>query len=210
MEQSYGFYWPPTGKPYFVDPKGKKIKLNAEGYIPYLVDKINEFEGEDNAAPSVSTSVSSSSKGKPSDNVVDQTTDAVAKSTSETTQPKEQTAEPTLSDGSKNQIKIASSIQHLMTHYPKNHYCVACSRAKLRATPSMKAPEGKVKTYKEFVDHVTVDLKTMFQDKKHWGNDGQKCMMVIYDSATESIGAYPMIEKTTEQIVAAYLDFKGN
>jgi len=74
----------------------------------------------------------------------------------------------------------------------------------------MKAPEGKMKVHKEFGDHVTVDLKTIFQDKRDWGIEGQRCCMVMYDSATECIAAYPMVEKTTEQVVAGFLDFMGN
>jgi hypothetical protein len=83
---------------------------------------------------------------------------------------------PTLSDGSKNQIKIATSLSHLMTHYPKNPHCLACSRAKLRASPSFSTPSDQVKRYKAFGDHVTADFKTMYQDKSSWGIDGQRCV----------------------------------
>ena len=117
---------------------------------------------------------------------------------------------PTLPDGSRNQLKIASSLSHLMTHYPKNPHCIACSRAKIRASPSFSTPSEKAKHYKAFGDHVTADFKVMFQDKKSWGIDGQRCVLIIYDSATEFIAAYPMTENSTEQVVAAYLDFMGN
>jgi hypothetical protein len=33
---------------------------------------------------------------------------------------------PTHSDGTKNQLKLAQSVSHLLTHYPKNPDCEAC------------------------------------------------------------------------------------
>jgi hypothetical protein len=72
---------------------------------------------------------------------------------------------PKLSDGTKSQIKMATSLSHLLTHYPKNIHCDACNKAKLRASPSHPTPTDGKKTYAEFGDHVTCDLKTMFKEK---------------------------------------------
>ena len=97
-----------------------------------------------------------------------------------------------------------------MTHYPKNPHCPACARAKLRNPPRMPSKEGKEKTYSNFGDHVTADLKTVFQDKKSWGIDGQKCLLIICDAATGYLGAYPLVEKTADAIVTCFIDFAGD
>jgi hypothetical protein len=117
---------------------------------------------------------------------------------------------PLLADGTHNRIKEAKSLGHLMTHYPKNAHCISCSRAKVRKPPSTTPQPENKKTYENFGDHVTADLKTVFQDKKSWGIDGQKCILVRHDSATGWIASYPLLEKTTEQVVNAYLDLQGN
>ena len=111
---------------------------------------------------------------------------------------------PKLPDGTRNQIKMATSLSHLLTHYPKNIHCDACNKAKLRASPSHPTPTESKKTYKEFGDHVTCDLKTMFKDKNSWGIDGQRCLLVTYDSATGYIASYPLQEKTADNIVECW------
>ena len=198
MEQSYGFYWPPNSRPYFITPSGKKIKLKVKRFIPYLTD---DPDTEDVAAPSEKKTTSSSSRKREDGNEEDSKTESSTD---------DKNKENILSDGTQNQIKIAKSIAHLMTHYPKNAHCVACNRSKLRQAPSHPSPQGKQRTCKEFGDHVTADLKTIFKDKKSWGIDGQRCMLVIHDVHTAWTAAYPLIENTTENIVASYLDFMGN
>ena len=198
MEKSYGFYWPPKSRPYLVDPNGKKIKLKVIGYIPYLIDKATRDKSRVEAVPSEKEVSSSASKDAdaqqgPATNISDTEQDNI-----------------TLPDGSKNQMKIATSIVHLMTHYPKNPYCQACNRSKIRKAPSHASPSDKEKIYKHFGDHITADLKTVFQDKNSWGMDGQRCVLVVYDSATKFIAAYPLIEKTAEQVAQSFTDFAGD
>ena len=150
-----GFIWPPSGIPYFVRPDGVKVPLKVKNYIPYLY----EDKPEDCVVASSSSS-ESLPKGK------DEGTDG-SKTLSVTDEryrlPDDEI--PKLSDGAKNQIKMATSLSHLLTNYPKDNHCDACNKAKLRASPSHPTPAESKKDYKEFGDHVTCDLKAMFKDK---------------------------------------------
>ena len=49
LDGGYSFHWPSFRTPYFVTPKGKVVKLQVEGYVPYLI----EAEGYVPAVPIV-------------------------------------------------------------------------------------------------------------------------------------------------------------
>ena len=38
MELGYGFYWPPRRRPYLITPRGRKITLEVDDFVPYLVE----------------------------------------------------------------------------------------------------------------------------------------------------------------------------
>ena len=52
----------------------------------------------------------------------------------------------------------AVSIDHLLTHFPKNPYCSACQRAKVQNKPAMRqGPPDEEDRPKDFGDQVTAD-----------------------------------------------------
>ena len=147
MEQGYSFPWPNGSRPYFVHPvTGKKIKLKVNGNIPYLIeDKHKSVDDSSDCVPSAASSKSKPKKAqaKATSSKSSPSLDAETSSTSSKSKKDEQLERYTitgdtiekLSDGTKNQIKIAQSLSHLMTHYPKNPHCEACARSKMRSTP---------------------------------------------------------------------------
>jgi hypothetical protein len=210
MEQGYTFHWPPKANPYFIHPRtGKKIKLKVIDNVPYLIEPRSDDCSTDDCAPAPEeTSSGSDSRNRGVESIVEDSSVSQDDRKERYRITTENVHE--MSDGTKNQVRIATSLSHLMTHFPKNAHCPACDRAKLRKIPSFSSHEGKSKKSKEFGGHVTADLKTLYQDKKSWGIDGQKCILVIYDCATEFVSAYPLQEKTAEKVLECFLDFQGN
>ena len=79
-----------------------------------------------------------------------------------------------------------------MTHYPKNPHCEACTRSKMRSSPRSPSSDPAFKKCSQFGDHISADLKTFWLDKKSWGMDGQKCVLVVCDAFTGFIQSYPL------------------
>ena len=103
--------------------------------------------------------------------------------------------------------EVAVSIEHLMTHFPKNPYCDAHERARLRRKANRRRKEPR-EVKKEFglcvtMDHVYAHTKTIE------GIDGSSDMLVIYDIGTEKIDAYPAKSKSAEDTHEAIWDFRG-
>ena len=201
MEQNYEFRWPPGKAPFFVTPDGKIIKLKVHDNVPYLYD---------NRAVSAAGSSSPSGKKDPSPSSAKADKGSTADDTA-SGEAMEEEDNLLHSDGTKDQKRIAGSIQHLMTHYPKSPWCPACVRAKMTDvhTPRVADPKSKAKKPEKFGQHITGDYISSYRDKKDWGIDGQKSTLVLYDAATGWLDAFPMTTKVTEKVRSSMCDFAG-
>eukprot|EP00435_Cladocopium_sp_Y103_P051725 s387_g16.t1 len=83
----------------------------------------------------------------------------------------------------------AKSIQHMLTHIPKNPYCDICQRAKMFKPPSY-AVGGSTKVEAEnFGDHITADF-LVTRDEEEVGIDDEKTALVVKDVATGFMYVY--------------------
>ena len=101
----------------------------------------------------------------------------------------------------------AVSIEHLMTHFPKNPYCKACQRARIRRKANRKRTTPR-EVSPEFGACVTLD-HAYAHTKAMEGIDGSLDMLVIYDVGTEKIDAYPAKSKDADDTYYAIQDFRG-
>ena len=87
----------------------------------------------------------------------------------------------------------AVSIDHMMTHVPKNPYCQACSRAKTVARPHRAhAPsDGFGPPPEEFGDEVTADYLSVGPEELSW--HGERFALVMYDRATRWLQCFPKL-----------------
>ena len=105
--------------------------------------------------------------------------------------------------------RIARSLEHAMTHLPKNLYCKWCQRAKLYKKPArrIKGRRGEIKP-----DHfgicVTCD-HMVTKDVNSQGIDAEKYCLTFYDDATRFTMAYPVGHRNAADSLEALRDFEG-
>ena len=90
----------------------------------------------------------------------------------------------------------AKSVQHMLTHIPKNpYYCDVCQKAKMFKPPS-RAVGGSTKVEAEkFGDHIAADF-IVTHDDEEVGIDDEKSAPVVKDIATGFMYVYtPMQEE---------------
>ncbi len=110
--------------------------------------------------------------------------------------------------------KDATSMVHLMTHRPKNPYCLICQRAKAQRVACKRKKNAVNKqgatmlgeTPPCFGDHITGD----HFDAKSWknrGTTGDKWAALLMDRATKWIGVYPAYSKSANESIEAMHHF---
>jgi RNA:NAD 2'-phosphotransferase (TPT1/KptA family) len=212
MEEGYSFHWPNKSVPFFILPSGKRVYLVVHGYVPYIVDSIDEVE----CAPASTGSSPQGESHTPSHDPVvsgEAQAEEVHPADSAGGNPTEENGEDEVhvhSDGTRDLKKIAGSLNHLMTHYPKNPWCPACVRAKMQDVPTHKTPEEDKRKCTVFGQLVTGDFISSFKDKRDWGIDGQKTTLVLYDVATGWLDAYPLASKDVNSVRDSMIDFMGD
>ena len=141
MKDGYSFHWPASTSPYFITPEGKRIVCEVHAFVPYMNHREPAWAGRAAAA----TAVSGPTNGQPAKKVRFAEVPADvgggnAPATPGPTEPSAVTSRPGASppdaavdedvpdDGSKgfpNTPEEAKTIQHLLTHLPKNTHCEA-------------------------------------------------------------------------------------
>ena len=100
----------------------------------------------------------------------------------------------------------ATSLKHLMTHFPKNPHCTACQRAKMTTTPARKTyrpgPEPQA-----FGENVTADHVVINEHDE--GVGGERAALVVLDRGTGWIDCYPVADKSADEATRALGDFVG-
>ena len=203
QSMGWGFYWRPwSAHPIFVDPNGRVIVLNTEGFIPYLQTKSTAVA----ATPTLGRSLTESEATPAQSSTTDTYTCAQLKATPLAANKEAQEEE---SDGEEIQEfdtrgmcerdlrEEAVSIEHLMTHFPKNPYCDACQRARIRRKANRRRKEPREMADKSFGKSVTLD-HTYAHTETMEGIDGSLDMCIIYDVGTEKIDAYPARSKNAD------------
>ena len=100
----------------------------------------------------------------------------------------------------------ATSLRHLLTHLPKNPYCVSCQQAKMRQRYSHKgAFKRDLDHFGEIVtcDHVVAPAMRM------QGLGGEKYGLSVRDLFTGMIAIYPSTNHDTPATLAAMKEFAG-
>ena len=100
----------------------------------------------------------------------------------------------------------AMSLTHLLTHFPKNKYCSACQRARLRRRP-IGTGAAHVKAV-GFGDIITTDHIIASREESE-GILGEKTALTIYDMATHFTACYPLRTKTADDAYRSFQHFRG-
>ena len=132
-------------------------------------------------------------------------------------QPQPETAEDEVEDVDGEAIELrvkdrAMSLQHMMTHYPKNPHCPVCQRSKMQQAHcpdrSKRPGNGSLGDLKEFGDALTADhfdAKTEV-DK---GVGGETFGFVVHDCFTNYTDCFPLVSKHSNNNITALNDFTG-
>ena len=154
QEEGWAFYWPPySANPIFIDPQGRKHILESEGFVPYLRPRM----------PVIAAAVMQAGGG----------TSGAATSAVCCAMPAAPAGQASGEESDGEEIdeydhrgmcerdlrEEAVSIAHLMTHFPKNPFCEACRRARLRRKANRRRKERVVdaEVPQVFGSSVTLD-----------------------------------------------------
>ena len=105
-------------------------------------------------------------------------------------------------------MEEASSVEHQITHFPKNPYCMSCQLGKIHQVKGkLKGSSHFGPRPEQFGDQVTADhiVKT---NEYHFGSGDERVALVIADRATGFLGGYPSESKTGEQTEMAFKHFQ--
>ena len=97
-------------------------------------------------------------------------------------------------DGRRDLKKEATTVEHMLFHFPKNPYCRVCQEALMQRKPNRRRKDLP-EQYKEFGDMITMDHIDANDLRKN-GLHGEKDMLIVFDLATAWIAAYPVMNKT--------------
>ena len=107
-------------------------------------------------------------------------------------------------------IAEAQSVQHRLTHLPKNPYCEICSRSKMlkRRTARVRFKEEADELAKvtEFGQRVAVDFIIVHKETT---KDKESVVFVARDEATGYMRAYPLAARNADNVVRSLLSFIG-
>ena len=102
----------------------------------------------------------------------------------------------------------ACSLQHLMTHVPKNPFCDICNRARMTKRTARSHGESKHVKATKFGDHITADHLINYGERNE-GGSGELVAMVFKDVYTDIRYCYPAARKHTRDCVEAMKHFVG-
>jgi hypothetical protein len=111
--------------------------------------------------------------------------------------------------------KEATSIEHLLTHYPKNPYCFLCHIAKDTAMRVSHVKDGKsddkIDPPKQAFEQLDTDDVILAKGSEHFGTGigGVKTHHVIRDLYSGARMAYPMSKRDTEAHAKNFRHFVG-
>ena len=102
----------------------------------------------------------------------------------------------------------AKTLQHMMTHLPKNPFCTHCQRAKMENVRLHRRGGADAHECTKFGDIVTVDTMVL-HGLKDRGVNGEADAVVFYDLATKYIDVLPVFSRSVPNTVEAFHKFMG-
>ena len=111
-------------------------------------------------------------------------------------------------DGRRDLKSEALSIAHLMTHKPKNRWCMACQKAKMQHRHRRSKGGMLDADVKKFGDSITADY-LIAQNELSRGITGDRDALIIKDRAIGWIACYPVPDKGADEAYAKILNFLG-
>ena len=183
VESGYRFEWPAYSKePFMVTPEGYKLVFYVKGHVPYLDATSDAFPVRRHRGKGPPTE-DDSERGPPPDlsGGVDNFIPPV----------------PPPVGGRRDLKAMAESVQHLMTHWPKNPYCKTCQLAKLlriqHRRGAMKRSDRRRPT--RFGDLSMLDHLISRKDNAIGLGNKKNCVM-FYDEKTNWNQAVPVSTKS--------------
>ena len=193
MENGCTFVWQAHAEPWLMAPDGKDIPIHLDHLVPMMAE-MPSHPAQSYAVPAPHGSQESPDEGTSGeqtqydeespkydddqedgdDEHCDHEDGAMVPADSE---PKEQSRAERLQ-------KEATSVEHLLTHLPKNPFCDTCQRAKLfRQQARRQDPDDRMQP-ENFGDLVHADHVIIGRRKFNHGVGGQRCALFVYDRAT--------------------------
>ena len=108
-------------------------------------------------------------------------------------------------DGRRDLKSEALSVAHLMTHKPKNRWCIACQKAKMQYRAHRNKGGVLDADIKKFGDSITAD-HLIAQNELSRGITGDRDALVIKDRATGWLACYPVPDKSADEAYAKIIE----
>ena len=104
----------------------------------------------------------------------------------------------------------AVSLNHLLTHFPKNKYCHACLRSRVRRKACLnKSVHRDAKCEPIFGKQVTADHVCAHSERLA-GFTGDLDLLVFFDRGVGWIEGYPLRSKGVDDAYNSFQDFRGS
>jgi hypothetical protein len=183
MLHGYSFVWHPAKQPYLVTPKGKKVVLEVIDNVPYL--------------PLSKSTPCAAAPAAAGENTSDQPLEAEIDEVYEV-----------LDTGKRDLKAEAKSIEHMLTHLPKNPHCSVCMRAKMENVKTRRQGGVDAHGFEEFGQHVTADT-IVLRGVKDRGIGNKNNAIVFFDFGTKYLWCVPVNSRSHEYSLYAFRDFVG-
>ena len=205
IDAGWSFHWPAFSRPYFKKPDGTKVKLEVQDYVPYLPSSTGiamTAIGQPLAVRSGEPVPMIPLPSAPAEEVVPVEEDEVIMDERLVAKPLDEKR----GRGTNAPKEEAKSIQHLLTHTPKNPFCDVCNRAKMTKRPSYCSGGSTQVEANTFGEHLTADHLVLGDDEE-MDIDGSRNALVIKDVATDFMYVYPSASRSTRECIAAFKHF---
>ena len=183
MLHGYSFVWHPAKQPFLVTPKGKKVVLEVIDNVPYLpLSRSHPCAAATPFNPNELAEMATQEE-------IDESYEVL--------------------DSGKRDLKAeAKSIEHMMTHLPKNPHCSVCSRAKMENVKTHRRGGVDAHGFTEFGQHVTADT-IVLRGVKDRGIGNKNNAIVFFDFGTKYLWCEPVNSRSHEDTLLAFRHFIG-
>ena len=110
-------------------------------------------------------------------------------------------------------MKDAASCEHRLAHFPKNPACKICTQARMYARkvttrrPDPLHDRGSLEPTTAFGERIAADVVVVFKESSK--DDRETTLLVIRDEFSGFVRSFPLVWRTTENVVRALLQFAG-
>eukprot|EP00439_Symbiodinium_sp_Y106_P016326 s6477_g2.t1 len=106
-------------------------------------------------------------------------------------------------------ITDAQSLQHRLTHIPKNPYCDVCNRSRMlkKRTARVRHTKGEdeLDPVEEFGQRIAADFIVVHKDSR----STETVVLVVRDEATGYMRTFPLVSRHEDGVVRLLLSFLG-